>query len=302
MSIPIIDFDQPHDQLVTSVDRALQNFGFMMITNLGVSTAQLHQVYEASKNFFTGSTAVKASCAYLSAAENFGYQGLSEENLDPSAPADLKETFTMRNILNRPLADGRWPSRDFQTLITQFYADALQAGYRLQRVLAQALDQPDDFFVQFHSGENVTLRLLYYPHSSAEQIQDRQMGAGAHTDYGLTTLLFQDQVGGLQVRDKQGTWLDVPPLQDAIVINSGDLLEIWTNGRYTSTEHRVLPQIGGQQRLSIAMFIDPDSQTQVAPLSGCITDQAPARYTPISAGAHLQQKIEASHKNRFKAS
>jgi len=84
------------------------------------------------------------------------------------------------------------------------------------------------------------------------------MGAGAHTDYGLLTLLFQDHVGGLQVKDKNDEWADVTPIEEAIVVNSGDMLERWSNDRFKSTVHRVQPKLGHQERLSIAMFFDPD--------------------------------------------
>ncbi len=298
--IPIIDFsaaDEP--QLAVEIDRALADIGFMMVTGLDIDPRLLAQVYAVSKQFFTGPAGVKQRCAYQSAAENFGYQGLQQENLDPTAPADIKETFTMRNILNHPLPDARWPDPEFRELITRFYRDVLQAGHQLQRVLARALEVPSDFFTRVHNGENVTLRLLYYPDKGIDHIEPGQLGAGAHTDYGLITLLFQDDVGGLQVLDKQQQWIDVPPVAGGIVINSGDLLELWTNGRYKSTLHRVQPKIGASERLSIAMFIDPDSATRVWVLDSCVDADHPPQFTPITAGEHLQQKIEASHKQRF---
>lgn len=300
MQIPIIDFSSADvAALAAEVDGALSDIGFMMITGLGIDEALITRVYDTSKAFFTGPAAVKHQCAYRSAAENFGYQGLEQENLDPAAPADIKETFTMRNILNRPLDDARWPDAEFRDLITRFYSMVLHAGYDIQRVLARALDLPADYFTRVHNGENVTLRLLYYPAAGVEDIAPGQLGAGAHTDYGLMTLLFQDQVGGLQVLNKQQQWIDVPPLKGGIVINSGDLLELWTNGRYKSTLHRVQPQIGGGERLSIAMFIDPDSATRVEVLDSCVDASHPARFAAITAGEHLQQKIEATHKQRF---
>ena len=300
--IPLVDFSAASEaRLAVEIDRALTDIGFMMATGLGVDNELLELVYASSKQFFTGPAAVKQRCAYRNAAENFGYQGLQEENLDPTAPADIKETFTMRDILNRPLPDTRWPDTAFRDLITRFYRAVLQAGYRLQRVLARALEVPPDFFTQVHSGENVTLRLLYYPNKGVDHLEPGQLGAGAHTDYGLMTLLFQDQVGGLQVLDKHQQWIDVPPVADGIVINSGDLLELWTNGRYKSTLHRVQPKIGANERLSIAMFIDPDSATQVQVLESCVDADHPPKFAPITAGKHLQQKIEASHKQRFAA-
>jgi isopenicillin N synthase-like dioxygenase len=304
MQVPIIDFDTSAEgdsqrNIQRAIDQALAETGFMSVKNLSVDQRLLHEVYAASKAFFNGPDETKRRCAYLSASENFGYQGLAEENLNPQAPADLKETFTMRNILHRPVDDSRWPAKEFRELMCAFYANLLEAGYTLQRTLANTLGLDEDFFVRCHSGENVTLRLLYYPATGVDHIAPGQMGAGAHTDYGLLTMLFQDQVGGLQVLDKQQQWQDVDPIEQAIVINSGDLLERWTNGRYTLTLHCVVPKIGDRDRLSVVMFLDPDSSTQVSALESCVDEANPPRQLPITAGEHLQQKLDASHKDRY---
>lgn len=306
MSIPLIEFSaadtnisHDSDALANAVDSALGTDGFMILHKTQIDPKLIDAVFKASRNFFTGPAATKLACEYRDAEENFGYQGIEQENLDPSAPADLKETFTMRNILNVPMADERWPSVEFRDLMTSFYSAAMTVASQLQRVLCQALKVPDDFFAQCHTGENVSLRLLYYPAVDANRAIDRQMGAGAHTDYGLLTLLFQDSVGGLQVKDKSDQWQNVTPVEQGIVVNSGDLLERWTNNRYQSTLHRVVPISGQSDRLSIAVFIDPDSDTEVSALESCISPDRPAAYPPISAGEHIQQKLQASHKDRF---
>jgi isopenicillin N synthase-like dioxygenase len=224
---------------------------------------------------------------------------LLEENLDPSAPADIKETFTMRNILRNPPTLDRWPSAQFRDAMVRFYASALASAHAIQRQMAEQLGLPADFFVRVHSGENVTLRLLYYPGSQTTQPKPSQLGAGAHTDYGFMTLLFQHGVGGLQLLDSDANWIDVPPRSDAVVVNSGDLLERWTNGRYKSTLHRVVARTGQEDRFAIAMFVDPDTDTMVEALPSCVSQDNPARFQLTSAGEHLQSRLAASHKGRF---
>jgi len=306
MPVPLIDFASYDEQdpatqasLGNDVGAALSEIGFMSITNLGIETRLLGEVFTASKVFFSADPATKLKSAYVSASENFGYQGLCKEHLDPTKPADLKETFTMRDVLRHAADDNRWPSADFRDLMTHFYSACLDGSYRIQRTLARELGLDPDFFVQHHNGENITLRLLYYPASGVHEVGEAQMGAGAHTDYGLLTLLFQDDVGGLEVLDMNDDWQPVDYVESAIVINSGDLLERWTNGRYRSTLHRVRPKIGDRDRYSIAMFVDPDSATPVAVLDSCISDTQPALYPPVTAGEHLQERIEASHKAMF---
>ena len=299
--LPAIDCGD-QQALPMALHNALSEWGFARLVNLeeglGLDNALLAKLNEYSNAFFTGSDAIKQRCAYRSATENFGYQGMGQENLDPTAPADLKQTFTMRNVLHSPLAAERWPNAEFQALMEQAYARFLHAGHQLQRALAQALDQPQEFFADAHNGECVSLRLLHYP--SVASAEPNQLGAGAHTDYGMLTLLLQDDVGGLQVLNKNTSeWLDVPADPSTLIINSGDLLERWTNGLYRSTLHRVQPNRANRARLSIAMFLDPDADTQVNVLESCTSADNPARFPGITAGEHIQQMLNASHKDRY---
>jgi len=302
VKVPVIDFQHfdsgDADKLATltrEVDSALSMIGFMSLTNLGIEPALLRRVFAASQHYFLSDLTTKSACAYRSASENFGYQGMCEEHLDPLKPADLKETFTMRNVLHDSLDDSRWPSLEFRDLMHEFYRASIDGAHKVQRVLAQALGMERDFFVRYHNGENITLRLLYYPDTCTGEVADTQLGAGEHTDYGLLTLLFQDDVGGLEVRDAHNEWQAVDYVESAIIVNSGDLLERWTNGRYRSTWHRVKSKIGHRERFSIAVFVDPDSATPVSVLDSCITADKPAQYPPVTAGEHLQQKILATH-------
>jgi len=305
MRVPLIDFsvydeNDPYSlrYLANCIDSTMSDIGFMSVTNLGLEWAQVEAVFATGRRFFHADIGQKKRSAYLSPQENFGYQGICEENLDPTQPADIKESFTMRNVLKMAVSPGRWPDEEFRKTVVHFFDSALQAAYRMQRVLAIALDQDKEFFVHYHSGENITLRLLHYPAWDAGKVGSGQLGAGAHTDYGLITLLFQDAIGGLEVLDRDGIWKSVDPVPKAIVINCGDLLELWTNGRYRSTLHRVQPKISGKERFSMAMFVDPDTETPVKVLDSCITADNPARFQPLTAGEHILQKIRATHKDR----
>jgi isopenicillin N synthase-like dioxygenase len=199
----------------------------------------------------------------------------------------------MRNAPRLP-DDERWPYPAFREQALHFYATALRDAHALLAIMARALDLPDGFFGPLHGGENVTLRYLHYP-AGLQRRDPRQLGAGEHTDYGSITLLVQDEVGGLEVRDRSGRWLAAPPLQGCTIINTGDLMERWTNGRFCSTPHRVRPMDGSRDRHSIAMFVDPDSDVTIECIPSCGGPDRPARHPPISAGQHLQQRIAATH-------
>lgn len=298
MTLPLIDYAHT-DDAGAAIDAGFAQYGFLQVANIGIDPALLVEAFAAAATFFHTPDQHKHAFAYRSAQENFGFQGLLEENLDPDAPPDIKQTFTMRNVINNPPAPERWPSDHFRQVMQALYASALAAAHTMQRAMAVQLGEHPEAFAKVHSGQNVTLRLLHYPPVPKGLDIADQMGAGAHTDYGFMTLLFQQGVSGLQVLGNDGEWLDVPPQEGAVVVNSGDMLERWTNGRYRSTLHRVKPQTSGRERFSIAMFLDPDSDTLVEVLPSCITAQSPARFGPITAGAHLQAKLEASHKGRF---
>ncbi|MFP6801626.1 MAG: 2OG-Fe(II) oxygenase family protein [Pseudomonadales bacterium] len=300
--IPTIDFeaydeqdDAALDDLASQVSDALTRSGFMKVMNLGITSVQIDHTFALSKWFFSLSEEEKSTSAYVSAEENFGYQSLGVEHLDPSKPADLKQTFTLRDLLRHDKEDPRWPTPEFRDQSTNFYKACLEGAYRIQRVLSKALGMDRDFFVQYHQGENVSLRLLYYPSSGIDDIAVGQLGAGAHTDYGMITLLFQKDIGGLEVQDEEGTWHPVTPENDAIVINTGDLMERWTNGKYRSTPHRVQSKLGDVDRYSIAVFVDPDTETPVKVLDSCLKPGEKPGYPEITAGEHIQERIRASH-------
>ncbi|MEM7078246.1 MAG: 2OG-Fe(II) oxygenase family protein [Pseudomonadota bacterium] len=300
MELRKIDFSSaPPEELGAALDEAFRSSGFAALTGLPVPGALVQDAYHASRAFFDQDAAYKQRFRYRSSSENFGYQGMREENLDPGAPADLKETFTMRNVSLAPLGPERWPTPEYRALMVRFYEAMFDAGLTIARILAHALNVEVETFARQHSGENVTLRLLLYPSCDPGLPEVQQLGAGAHTDYGLLTLLLQDDVGGLQIRDRQGTWRDVPPDPETVLINCGDMLERWSNGRYLSTEHRVKVNTSGRSRMSIAMFMDPDSTTEITALPSCVSADNPARYPPITAGAHLAEKLNASHKDRY---
>ena len=161
------------------------------------------------------------------------------------------------------------------------------------RVMAAGLNLPREFFTQRHRGQNVTLRYLHYPAGLAAE-SAAQFGAGAHTDYGSITLLYQDDVGGLEVLGRDAGWHLAPAVPDALLVNIGDLMQRWTNDHFVSTLHRVRPIRGHADRYSIAFFVDPDTNVQVECIESCTSADRPARYSPVSAGEHIYAKNSAS--------
>ncbi|KAF8759834.1 hypothetical protein RHS01_01941 [Rhizoctonia solani] len=218
VDIPSIDFSKLPDSKDVSV--AMSNLGFLFIKNADVPNQELvHDMFAISQGFFEGESLEEKEKVSVT-VQNRGWIGNRQEALDTKVhpTGDLKEAFNLSKFTTK--------------------------GQPMQP-LPPTLDKhlPDDYFTSRHaynSQHSSILRLLYYPPSnlSEDQVQG-QIRAGAHSDYGSLTLLFQKSLGGLQVQLPNGEWLDAPVVDDAVLVNIGDLFDFWSGGRYPSTVHRV---------------------------------------------------------------
>ncbi len=304
--IPIIDFEGFYadsrirrQEIIAEVDRCASQIGFMYAKNLSVGNGLKLRAFQCAAEFFNQPLDEKNHFAYQGADNNHGFQGFASEKLDQSKPADLKEAFTMRDI-PRSVREGRnWPSNEYRNVAIELFNKSLDDANTVMEAFAEALDLPLNFFRNCHSGEVITLRYLHYPVVD-QNPEEGQLGAGAHTDYGTVTLLYQDDVGGLEVKSKDGTWHQAIYVPDTVIINTGDLLSRWTNEKYCSTLHRVRPrtkqEVKTTDRYSIAFFVDPDNATPVSVLPSCQSKSNPPKFTDTTAGEHIKERIEASLK------
>jgi polar amino acid transport system ATP-binding protein len=141
-------------------------------------------------------------------------------------------------------------------------------GHRLMAGIALSLGLPADYFAERYTADPLLLfRIFNYPSQAVPEGLDVHWGVGEHTDYGLLTILHQDDVGGLQVRTPQG-WIEAPPVPGAFVCNIGDMLDRMTGGLYRSTPHRVARNTSGRDRLSFPLFFDPNFGARVQCIEG----------------------------------
>jgi isopenicillin N synthase-like dioxygenase len=173
------------------------------------------------------------------------------------------------------------------------YFDAcLELGRLIHRGFCLDLGLAETFFDEKLSAPMAVLRLLHYP-ASKGRTRPRQLGAGEHTDYGNLTLLATDGVAGLQLRRRDGVWIDAPSIAGAFICNIGDCLMRWTNDVYVSTPHRVLPPT--QERYSIAFFLDPNPDVVVEPIS----EFGVGKYPPIRVSDYMVQRYNETYPHRF---
>ncbi|MEM9768070.1 MAG: 2-oxoglutarate and iron-dependent oxygenase domain-containing protein [Cyanobacteria bacterium P01_D01_bin.71] len=314
IDIPVIDFtpflvDDPIGQqtVAQSVYRACHEVGFLYLTHHGVPQSKIDQAFEQSKQFFSLPLSQKQQIAWSTEASNRGYIGIERERLDEAQPGDLKEAF---NVGREVAADdisaseqafvvNQWPiGQDaFKATIGDFFEVCAAAANRIFRAFAIALNMPEDFIVNKHQSCGYTLRLLHYP-PLTEPIKPGQIRAGAHSDYGTLTLLFQDDVGGLEVQLASGEWIAAPSIPHGVLINTGDLTQRWSNDVFRSTKHRVaLPQgeKARRDRYSIAFFCQPDADAEIACFPSCQSAENPPRYAPIKSGDYLLSRLEATY-------
>lgn len=303
IKVPVIDFapftqgDRKEQQaVVTKISQACEKIGFFYLKNYGVSPEMLDQLLHQSRSFFDLSAEVKHKLA-RSNETNCGYVGFQTERLNPQNPGDLKEAFNvgLENLDQR--LDTLPELAEFQQIVRQFYQLTTQViAPQILRAFALGLELPLNFFDDHH-GENYFLRLLHYPPITQKPEPD-QLRAGAHSDYGSITLLWQDEIGGLEVLTQQGEWLAVPYQTDTVVVNVGDAMQHWTNNCRRSTKHRVIipPETKmGISRYSIALFCDPNPEVELACLETCCSPDHPPSYQPQLMRDFLAQRLNATY-------
>ncbi|MFB2880163.1 isopenicillin N synthase family dioxygenase [Floridanema aerugineum] len=314
--IPIIDFapfingDANSKNLIANqVNQACQGIGFMYIKNTGISENLIKQVFREAKIFFALPITVKNQLAWSDEFSNRGYVGIERERLNPEQPGDLKEAFNVGKEdnstnfnfgqNNTSLICNPWPSgeENFRETVLNFYQACTETANIILEAFAIALQQPTNFFTNTHTAQNHTLRLLHYP-PLQQTPKPGQVRAGEHSDYGSITLLFQDEIGGLEVCTTAGKWIAAPTIPDTILVNTGDLMQRWTNHVFCSTKHRVMipeDEKKAVSRYSIAFFCHPNDDTLIEAISSCVREDFPQLYPPISAGDYLLSRLQATY-------
>jgi isopenicillin N synthase-like dioxygenase len=310
--IPIVDVApllagnaQGERAVAQQIGDACRGIGFFYITGHGVTPETLKAVFDNAATFFRSPTPFKTRSAFVGAGGNRGYIKLGGEALDQGKPADVKEAFNIGLELapddpdllaRKPFrALNLWPNvPGFRATMLAYFTQMLELGRVLHHAFALDLGIDPSYFDDKFKKPMATLRLLHYPPID-KPLDEGQLGAGEHTDYGNVTLLATDSSGGLMVRDRGGHWLDAPVIPGAYVCNIGDCLMRWTNDIYVSTPHKVVNP-PGKDRYSIAFFLDPDPDAVVACLPTCADATRPAKYAPVSGADFLKSRLEPTYK------
>jgi len=315
MHIPVIDFApfisgdaEDRQAIAQKIDAACHHIGFMYLKNHGISPDLLEPVFRQSQRFFDLPLKVKEQLAWSSKFSNRGYAGMQRERLDPTQPGDLKESFNigfegcaepLLATANPALTLNLWPPDDvaFRETVLAFYDACTETANWVFRAFALSLQLPESFLVDRHTKRENVLRLLHYPPIS-HPLEPGQIRAGAHSDYGSITLLFQDDIGGLEVKSVDGDWIFAPYMPDTVLVNTGDLMQRWSNDHFRSTKHRVGVPTGDRatkSRYSIAFFCHPNYDAEITCIESCQSEANPPRYTPVLSGDYLVNLLQATY-------
>jgi len=302
--IPIVDIStfkngslDQKKSIANQILETAENSGFFYISGHGIPEELTEQAFATSKRFFALDQQQKASISVNTDQRGWMAQGLA--TLEGSKSYDAKEIFFWGYDVdaNDPdlalpmVAPNLWPNKHAPWLkqeLSPYYQATCAVGGIVMRALALAFGLEEDFFENVYKKPLARGQLVYYPPFTAKDEASERFSAAPHTDFGVLTLLLQDNNGGLQVRASDGNWIDAPPVEGTLICNIGDLLQRWSNRRLVSTVHRVINR-SGNERYSIPVFFDPHSATKIDPCDLGVSSET-SLYEPITAGAYIAGK------------
>jgi polar amino acid transport system ATP-binding protein len=325
--LPIVDLRSPLPAVAHRIGQACRAHGFFYVVGHGIDEGLGRRLEDLSHRFFALPEAVKSRYAMAQGGRAWrGWFPLGGEltsgrpdwkeglYLGTELPADHPRVRAGVPLHGANLIPGDEVLPGFRAAIFEYMAAVTALGHRVLEGIALSLDLPADYFARRYTAEPLILfRIFQYPSRAVPEGVDARHGVGEHTDYGLLTLLRQDDVGGLQVKTQaasgtagagEGTgtgtgtgtgagagagevWTDAPPLPESFVCNIGDMLDRMTGGLYRSTPHRVSLNTSGRHRLSFPLFFDPDFDVRIEPIRNAeIDDRAESARRWDGASVH----------------
>lgn len=281
-----------------AIGTACETYGFFRICDHGIQLDLIDSVYASAEQFFAQPDDAKMAYYIGSSPNHRGYVPFTEKGDYPDEVNRSYEAFDLGLDLppddpdflagNRVLGPNVWPNQPgFQEAVGRYYSEVACLGRLICGALEIYLELPEGAMTRHMSKPISQLRLLHYVRK-ASVIDAKSVNMGAHTDYECLTLLHTRNMG-LQVMTQGDVWIDVPVDPGALVVNIGDMMEAWTNGRLRSTPHRVLNL--RPERFSLPYFVAANHDTLIKPFPQLVPKGTTPRYAPFAAGAHLERML-----------
>jgi isopenicillin N synthase-like dioxygenase len=298
--------------VAAEVDRACRKIGFLVVSGHDVPEALIAGMHAMSDDYFALPHWEKMRHK-LPADRMRGYSPTESHSLtysmDEETPPDLREAFNMGpfdHALDEYhfgdsggsyFAPNIWPDRpaNIRPLCEEYYREMEKLAGALMRIFALALGLDEDFFEAKIDKHITCLCINHYP-AQPQAPRPNQLRGGAHCDYGSLTIVHTNtDIGGLQVRRKDGQWETVPYIPGTFAINIGDLMAEWTNDQWVSTLHRVTNpprEAAHLSKTSLLFFHQPNYDAAVECLPNCHGPDNPPKYAPTTSGEHITAKFE----------
>ncbi|XP_037035053.1 UPF0676 protein C1494.01-like [Bradysia coprophila] len=313
-TIPVLDFTRISTKdgrvpsredlifIASELGKALSTIGFAYVINHGIDQVKISKAFERSKYFFEQPTELKRKYLKDRSKSYHGYVNPGQEILHPSSGHEIRESY---DFVNDPKEFTPCEIENFDSANMELKNECKPIVKIALRALAISLGlENEEFFVENsknlddYTASYSDFRALYYP-QIGDDVAANTVRLGEHSDYGILTILFQDDIGGLQVRTVDQKWISATPIPGSILINTGDLLEFWSNGYFPATKHRVLiPEAEIKKRIprqSLAYFHHADNCAIVTPL-GAKNPIDKNEYGSINAGDYAQQRLDSTYK------
>jgi len=299
-SIPVIDIERLDDPgTMKALDIACRDWGFFQVTRHGIDAETIAALSNAMRTFFHQPTAVKRKLS-RTADNPWGY---FDRELTKNT-RDWKQIYDF-GPPNGNAIKPQWPRLlpEFEPAVRTFYDECNRLARRLISAISANLGMPRHCLDRDFGPDHTSfLRLNHYPLCPTSAAADNAsspmqvpLGINQHTDAGALTLLLQDEQPGLEVF-RDGRWHLVEPRSDALVINVGDIVQVWSNDRYRASLHRVITS-STAQRFSAPFFFNPSYRSHYEPLAATIDASHPARYRPINWGEFRALRAAGDYTN-----
>jgi isopenicillin N synthase-like dioxygenase len=312
-AIPTLDLgaylaggDGAAEQLAETLRYTQENVGFYVVVNHGVPRETIDHGYAELAKFFALRDEEKLririndkTVGYIPPRSTMYVSATVHKN----TKKDLNETITLAR--ERPVDDpairagirfvgpNQWPPGrpEFRQAMIDYQNAIAKLGYAMLPLYARALELPPDYFAPFFTEPMWWTRNSHY---AAIEPEDNQFGIAPHCDHSFITLLPISEVSGLEVMWPDGEWVRVDPVENGVVINTGEFLARWTNGRFLATPHRVI--MPKRDRYSMAMFFNPNYDTMAVPLPTCVTADRPVAYEPVSMLQYMSWYMDTNYR------
>lgn len=276
--IPVLDVGplitgERQDECIEALRAACSEVGFFYIQNHQFSISLISDLKSAASEFFCASTDEKMALAITPQIQGYLPLGYRSYEGEERAGTSHQEGFWIGH--ERPTSaeyplDGpnQWPEQHPSLKVTmlRYFAEIERLADVLLRGFSLALGLEGDHLLQYFKKPLSRLKVNHYP-PQRSPVREDNLGVVPHADSGGFTILWQDEIGGLEVQNKKGEWVGAPPVADTFVINIGNIMETWSNGLFSSTPHRVI-NCGDNDRYSIPLFVNPSADVTIAPLIG----------------------------------